>query len=169
MKWEVDTAHFQSTCQSVVDISRKIVDVTVGAVSWTSYYFHGTSYLYDKQSWLARLRNVAGIFSEMNSELAISRKDRYFFPMKKNGSFWERNKIMKSLYSPPLWTYWTTSQWLLFWWICEAINECDVWILHNKICQHLEVMHSWMNQYFLHDKCLQNIPSSCRISTWILT
>lgn len=126
----MDTAHFQSTCQSVVDVSRKIVDVTVGAVSWTSYYFHGASYLYDKQSWLARLGNVAGIFSEMNSELAISRKDRYFFPMKK--SFWERNKIMKSLYSPPLWTYWTTSQWLLFWWICEAINECDVWILHNK-------------------------------------
>ena len=83
MKWEVDTTHFQSTYQSMVDVSRKIVDVTVGAVSWTSYYFHGTSYLSDKQTWLARLGNVAGIFSEINSELAISRKDGYFFPLKK--------------------------------------------------------------------------------------
>ena len=98
MKWEVDTAHFQSTCQSVVDVSRKIVYVTVSAVSWTSYYFHGTSYLYDKQSWLARLGNVANIFSEMNSELAISRKDRYFFPMKKIEVFEREIKLWKACF-----------------------------------------------------------------------
>lgn len=165
----MDTAHFQSTCQSVVDVSRKIVDVTVGAVSWTSYYFHGASYLYDKQSWLARLGNVAGIFSEMNSELAISRKDRYFFPMKKIEVFERETKLWKAcIHHHSELTGQLPS---------DCFSDGSVRLLMNvmlgyciiKICQHLEDMHSWMNQYFLHDKCLQNVPSSCRISPWILT
>ena len=68
----------------------------VGAESWTSYYFHGTSYLFDKQTRLARLGNVAGIFSEMNSELAVSRKDRYFFPMKKIQVFERESELWKT-------------------------------------------------------------------------
>lgn len=45
---------------------------------------------------------MAGIFSEMNSELAVSRKDRYFFPMKKIQVFERESDYEKLVFTTTL-------------------------------------------------------------------